>query len=466
MQTASLKPIAFVVMPYGIRTTGVDKAPAQVDFNALYSRALARALQDLGYEPVRADADSGGLIIREMIQRLAQASVIVAEVSLPNPNVYYEIGVRHAARRDGCVLLAADWSQQSFDLAQMPHVRYPLDDGKFESAVVKNLRALFREKINPLVSGESPVFQAIEGYPGSPEPGNTDALRSSALHTWAAQLARFQSVARRVHELPASERESAVRRLMKEHSPGAEVQEVALDLLFLIRDNLGWEETLRFISDLSPRIRELPTVREQYAIGVSKLGDPYEAIALLEALIATDGPTSERYGLLGARYKDLYRRYAGDSPRQARHYLDEAIRYYELGMQVDLNDFYPAFNLLQHLELRGREEDLRRARYVAIVADEACMRAAAHGNRDEWLDSTRLYLYFYLGDVESAAQLVDNPGFRYAPEWSDWRGSVMRSSVKEGLKGQSDPEIARKLKEVYDRLEKVIMAKFSHFKKP
>jgi hypothetical protein len=30
-------------------------------------------------------------------------------MTIPNGNVYYEVAVRHAARKQGCVLLAADW---------------------------------------------------------------------------------------------------------------------------------------------------------------------------------------------------------------------------------------------------------------------------------------------------------------------------------------------------------------------
>lgn len=50
-------------------------------------------------------------------------------MTIPNGNVYYEVGVRHAAKKTGCVLLAADWSKQLFDVAQMRTVRYPLSDG-------------------------------------------------------------------------------------------------------------------------------------------------------------------------------------------------------------------------------------------------------------------------------------------------------------------------------------------------
>src|SRR5262249_31589677 len=65
----------------------------------------------------------------QMLQRLYFSDLVVADLTTPNGNVYYEIGVRHAARRAGCVLIAADWSKQLFDVAQMRTIRYPLQDG-------------------------------------------------------------------------------------------------------------------------------------------------------------------------------------------------------------------------------------------------------------------------------------------------------------------------------------------------
>src|SRR5215469_4590336 len=78
-------------------------------------RAYAPLIKELGYDPVRADQDIGALIITQIIERLYFADLVLAEMTVPNGNVYYEVGVRHAAREKGCVLLAADWSKQLFD---------------------------------------------------------------------------------------------------------------------------------------------------------------------------------------------------------------------------------------------------------------------------------------------------------------------------------------------------------------
>src|SRR3981081_273851 len=114
-----------MVMPFGRRPTDRSEAgvPTEGDFDSLWFLFYRPGLQELGYRPVRADADTGSLIITAMIQRLVLGDLVVADLTLPNANVYYEVGVRHAARKTGCVLTAADWARPVFDLAQMRQVR-------------------------------------------------------------------------------------------------------------------------------------------------------------------------------------------------------------------------------------------------------------------------------------------------------------------------------------------------------
>jgi hypothetical protein len=132
--------LCFMIMPYGRRPTQVEPssdAPGEIDFNALWDKAFAPTIQSLGYDPVRADQDTGALIINQMIERLYFADLVLADMTIPNGNVYYEVGVRQAAKKTGCVLLGADWSKQLFDVAQLRTVRYPLKERNIENATAK-----------------------------------------------------------------------------------------------------------------------------------------------------------------------------------------------------------------------------------------------------------------------------------------------------------------------------------------
>src|SRR5271166_3178302 len=166
------KPLCFMIMPYGRKATQAEagRGVPEIDFNALWDRAFAPAIIALGYEPVRADQDTGALIATQMLERLYFADLVLADMTIPNGNVYYEVGIRHAAKEKGCVLLAADWSKQLFDIAQMRTIRYPLADGSIDGATAQAISAAIRAPIEALARGDSPVFQSIKGYPTNPDP--------------------------------------------------------------------------------------------------------------------------------------------------------------------------------------------------------------------------------------------------------------------------------------------------------
>src|SRR5215472_8429558 len=165
-------PVCFMIMPFGRKPTQADagRGPAEIDFNALWDRCYVPTIKALGYEPVRADQDTSSLIVSEMLERLYFADLVLADMTIPNGNVYYEIGIRHAAKETGCVLLAADWSKQLFDVAQMRTVRYPLPEGEITEATAASFQAAVKDGIRGLADGIGPMHQAIRGYPSNVDP--------------------------------------------------------------------------------------------------------------------------------------------------------------------------------------------------------------------------------------------------------------------------------------------------------
>ena len=107
---SAIRPICFMVMPFGIKTVHPrpDSAPSTIDFDALWNKALAPLIEELGYDPVRADQDTGAAILQEMLERLFFSDLVIADMTIPNGNVYYEIGIRHACQKTGCLLISAN----------------------------------------------------------------------------------------------------------------------------------------------------------------------------------------------------------------------------------------------------------------------------------------------------------------------------------------------------------------------
>src|SRR6516165_3359482 len=147
-----MSPLCFMVMPYGRKATQAEagRGPGEIDFNALWDRAYVPVIKRLGYDPVRADQDVGALIITQMLERLYFSDLVLADMTIANGNVYYEVGIRHAAQKLGCVLLAADWSKPLFDVVQMRTIRYPLAEGNITEATATAFRTAIEDHIKSL----------------------------------------------------------------------------------------------------------------------------------------------------------------------------------------------------------------------------------------------------------------------------------------------------------------------------
>lgn len=88
-------------------------------YNEVYRDAIRPLVEEIGYEPMRVDEISQpGIILTDIWTQLTEASVVIAEVTEANPNVYYEVGVAHALRK-ATVLLAQRGTKLPFDLG--PH---------------------------------------------------------------------------------------------------------------------------------------------------------------------------------------------------------------------------------------------------------------------------------------------------------------------------------------------------------
>jgi hypothetical protein len=120
----AVKPHAFVAMPFGIKPAPAEPGssaqpatPQMIDFNRVYREYIAPALEMAGLEPFRADKEiRAGDIIADMFQELLVADLVVADLTIENPNVWYELGVRHALRSRGVVIVCGGRVCTAFDL--------------------------------------------------------------------------------------------------------------------------------------------------------------------------------------------------------------------------------------------------------------------------------------------------------------------------------------------------------------
>jgi tetratricopeptide (TPR) repeat protein len=124
-----MKPHAFVAMPFGQKK---DADGQTIDFNRIHDELLRPALLKAGCEVFRADEEQrAGSIHKDMFQELLVADLVLAELTIDNPNVWYELGVRHALRASGVVLVQARGLRDKpvFDTSGERKLSYRLKDG-------------------------------------------------------------------------------------------------------------------------------------------------------------------------------------------------------------------------------------------------------------------------------------------------------------------------------------------------
>ncbi|MEM6550004.1 MAG: tetratricopeptide repeat-containing protein [Pseudomonadota bacterium] len=453
------RPICFIAMPFQTKPVAGARggAPAEVDFNALWDKAYRPAIVDAGFTAVRADFDKGSVIVKDMVERLAYADLVLADVSLPNGNVYYELGLRHAARAAGCISFAADWSNQLFDIKQFRSVRYPLANGIVSDEDALEIRKIVTHAINEFKTVRNPFFEFI---PKSPQTDWVDD-RVGVFRKEAENLASFQADLQALRlEIDPDKRAQLVRDEVAKliGSPALALTQVAVEMIINIRDELGnGQDVLDFIDTLGAEIQDLPFVEEQRLLALAKTGDDAKAITHLENLVETHGSTPERLGLIGGRYKRLWRAAkktrmeAGDDrPSQAeRRALEASIKAYDAGMQLDLNEYYCSCNLAPLLMERGRSKDVARARLIDCIVVEACERVIKRGEDDEWTRPTLLGAAFRNGSVEEAERLADRVELEGAASWKlettldDLRETIAR--MPEGIIRDALSELLQRL---------------------
>jgi hypothetical protein len=331
---------AFIIRPFGEKES--------IDFEQVDRQLLDPALtrhQIVG----RTTGDSlrQGNIRTEMFHRLLTADIVIADISLHNANVYYELGIRHALRPKRTFMIRASRSAQP--LAEVPFDlrtdRYLAYDATDPAASLPTLIEALRQT---LLSQEkdSPVFQLLPG------------------------LAEQE----RAHFLPVpKEFQEAVQRAMQESTP--RYQWGDLKLLQTEAAGFPWQmEGYRVVGKAQFRKNAYADACETWEavrgdapddteanlwLGTvyQRLGKLTDSDLVLRRVVENSATTqrerAEVYALMGRNDKERWKA-AWETADATQHqelalrapFLADAYANYLLGFQQDLNHYYSGINAL------------------------------------------------------------------------------------------------------------------------
>jgi hypothetical protein len=384
----------FVDMPFGKKTdltSGVE-----VDFDHIYDAAIAPAIEDAGLEPIRGDREqTGGIIHLPMFGRLLLSPFVVADLTLANPNVFYELGIRHTAKPFTTVPIYASIHPIPFDIGMVRAIPYTLENGKLSDEAAAKLKSDMAERLKRAIeqaaSNDSPIFQLIKGFPALSLPPEIEKIFMDV-------VARSEVFRKELSEARAREtnKESCAALLeikkklgkIKTAPPGA-----LMDLMLSLRDASGWSEVVQLIDEFPEHLKSYSVVQQQRAMALNRRnqsGDRETAKRILLQLLEEKGPDPETLGLLGRLYKDLYQDLQSQEDISALAALDDAIDAYTRGFKSDPRDYYPGVNAITLLVERGDSED--EVNRLMPLVSFAVERKGALDSSDYWVRATYMEL--------------------------------------------------------------------------
>ncbi|MFJ2710835.1 hypothetical protein ACIOZM_08070 [Pseudomonas sp. NPDC087346] len=120
------KKTCFVVMAIGDQEFDgqtIRRSDLRSRYDDLIREALLRARPDLDIK--RADDISApGTITTDIVTRIMRSDYVVADVTYPNPNVFYELGLRHASKPGTIIIKDLSGPRAPFDISHLRHIGY------------------------------------------------------------------------------------------------------------------------------------------------------------------------------------------------------------------------------------------------------------------------------------------------------------------------------------------------------
>lgn len=455
-----MAPRVFVVMPFGVKevqpaTPGTDGNPTrpalEVNFDDIYKFLIAPALTKAKCLPFRADEELGAGDIRtDMFFELVTADVVLADISILNANVFYELGVRHGVAPRGVFMLHAGCSRRPFDVAPDRTFDYdgtlfsPLQERNDDwrqrvSAEVDKLATKLKNALNVDEQGlGSPVYKELVGL----KPVDWSAIQTAKAKYFGGVLDEWR---RRL-------------RIARKNGYAGDILTLAGDAPTRFHHQKLLMEAARGLIDLhrfdtaKDVLEEVLNIEEmnlearcQLGLVLGRLGKVAEAEARMSEVARIWLGDPEAQGILGRVYKDMWRfNWEKRTNLQERQqaavdysaYAAKAVQCYNFAQRQHLDSYYNGINvialfkLLDHLQqttddvttdtgVTDLADLVSLVRIAASNALERARRANSQAGEAEvvWAAATLGELELLIGEQAKARRLyreaANTPGVTY-----------------------------------------------------
>ena len=408
-QNATLNKLCFVDMSFGKKKdpyTGIE-----VDFDQIYEKAIKPAIIGANLEPLRGDEEkSGGIIHQAMFARLLLSEYVIADLTTANANVYYELGIRHAARPFTTILLHGNLHPLPFDIAPNRTYMYNIEkDGTISDKSCLQLKEGIRARLDTIINNgairDSPLFELITNYkqidlPRELKDNFRDRLKLEK--NFNDQLDKAKSHNNATEKLMALREIRASLGNIKDKNDN-----ILTNLLLAFRSVSAWEDMIQLCESFSYDLRNSYMIQQQEAFALNRRNSPNDrekAIQILNAVSLISGVDPETMGLLGRIYKDMYKESKKNNDNDAaRGYLDKALDTYKKGFYSDPREYYPGINAVTLLIEKGDKQSYSIAKELITSIKVSLDRRGGLESENYWDIATNLEI----ACIENDSKLID-----------------------------------------------------------
>ncbi len=322
---------AFVVRPFGSKQG--------IDFDRMQRELIEPVLDEAGIGgSTTGPIARAGNIRTDVFEQLLLADVVIADISIHNANVYYELGVRHSLRPRTTILIRARKDEVPFDLKTDRYLEYdPEAPGEAQSDLTKALRESLAAN-----DADSPVFLLLPAL----EPTDVENFRPIP-----SEFTEEVNGARSGEDLP-------MLAVLADEAADFEWGQAGLRLIARAQVALrGWPDARATCEAIRSRRPEDPEANLLLATVYDRLGNPVASMAALERITRAGGlagaQRAEALALKGRNIKNLWLAEWWDLPPERRQavalrsaQLDSARAAYDEAFLVDQNHWYSGINAL------------------------------------------------------------------------------------------------------------------------
>jgi len=153
--------------------------PFNEEFNKIYKYGIKKAVEDSGYECLRADELArGGNILSNIVRKINSSQLIIVDMTEQNANVMYELGLAHGLKKD-TIIIVRDIKDVPFDLSAYHIITYDnpndLESGALLQENIKNAIKSFEDKTQAL---GNPVIEYLSTEEIAPDPESYRQLKA------------------------------------------------------------------------------------------------------------------------------------------------------------------------------------------------------------------------------------------------------------------------------------------------